>query len=244
MTMCLAVKAQLAGEPRLVFCCDSLAGNDYSSYEDVSKYEVLGAGLMGLFAGPVTAGDELFRLYKKKLTGIAITEDNIFDLIQKPMDDFNQRVSRRKSDSGTPPQYVDLIIFGFVESLPRIFHISQKDAILEEADLKCAIGSGALAAWTMLEWRGLSRSSLLDHVLYAAFEAKKLAEAGPPVGKKVTMLAFLEPLGLSDFRREAVFGEGLALLDEAFQRFGPKHIDNSWGLPTRVTHPTGSGSPE
>lgn len=247
MTMCLAAKAQFGGDPRIVFCCDFLAANDYGSYEDVSKYFLICDGLMGMYSGPLTTAREVSRLYPKMLKGFTVTEENVFRALSEPMEEFRRRFAARSKSvkgPGGSPSNVEVLIFGFVESVPRIFHMSQADGDLEEEDLKWAIGSGAQAAWTMLEWRGLSEGSQLDHVLYAAFEAKKLAEAGPPVGKRATMLAFLEPLGQSDFRLQPVFGEGLDLLNEAFQDFGPKRIAETWNLPRRVTHPTVAESPQ
>jgi 20S proteasome alpha/beta subunit len=232
MTMCLAAKAQLAGYPRLVYCCDFLATDDYSSYEDVSKYDVISAELMALFSGPITAGTELLRLYRKRLAGVAITDDNIFALLQSPMEEFRKRVSERKTES--PPQSVDLLIFGFVEAAPRIFYIGQQHE-LQEHPMYCAIGSGAQAALPILDWRGLSSMSRLDEVVYAAYEAKRIAEAGPPVGKKITLVAFMEPNGPSDFRLTVIPFDDLHYLAEAFETFGPKPLTPDWCLPGRIT---------
>jgi 20S proteasome alpha/beta subunit len=234
MTMCLAAKAQLGGFPRLVYCCDFLAANDYASYEDVSKYELIGDGLMALYSGPVTTGEELLRLYKNSLKGVALTDDNIFTVLQKPMDEFKERVSRRTINPMSAPQYVDLLIFGFVEATPRIFHVGQEKDLEEEA-VYCVIGSGAQAAWAMLDWRGLSSMSRLDEVLYAAYEAMRIAEAGPPVGKKITLLAFLEPAGPSEVKLEVIAHADLPLFAEAFESFGPKPLPPHWHLPGRIT---------
>lgn len=243
MTMCLAAKAQLSGYPRLVFCCDFLATDDYSSSEDVSKYEVIADGLMALFAGPVTAGQEMLRLYQKRLKGMAITEDNIFTALQEPMDEFRERVSRRKRDPESPPQYVDLLIFGFVEAIPRIFSIGQGYE-LQEHSAHCVIGSGAQAAWPILDWRGLSSMSRLDEALYVAYEAKRIAEAGPPIGKKITMLAFIEPYGQSDPRLTQITFEDMHFLAEAFETFGPRPVTLDWHLPGRITGAVARSTPQ
>jgi hypothetical protein len=171
MTMCAVAKAQLLGRPRLAFCCDYLVSNDYAENEVISKYDILCNGLMVVVSGPLNAFREIVRLYKKRLEDAAVSDETIYNLLWKPMDDFRNRVADRAAMTPeTPP--VELVVFGFVESNPRIFCVSQKDGSVEEHAFKYAIGSGSYAATTMMEWRGLSEDSRLDEVLYALYDMR------------------------------------------------------------------------
>jgi 20S proteasome alpha/beta subunit len=178
-------------------------------------------------------------LYRKQLKDADISDETVHGLLAKPMSDFNERVKARAFIAPkTIP--VELILFGFIESVPRIFYVSQKTAKVVEQDFKYAIGSGSSAATTMMEWRGISEDSSLDEVLYALYEAKRIAETGPPVGKKMTMLAFIEP----DGKLGQVTFKDMPLLAEAFDQFGPKPISPDWRLPGRITGAVARSNPE
>ena len=128
----------------------------------------------------------------------------------------------------------------FTNSRGEPFYVSQKTAKVAEQEFKYAIGSGSGAATTMMEWRGISEDSSLDEVLYALYEGKRIAETGPPVGKKMTMLAFIEPDGEL---RQVTF-EDMRLLEEAFGQFGPQPISPAWRLPGRITGAVARSNPE
>lgn len=233
MTMCAVAKCQLSGEPRLAFCCDYLVSNDYTEHEDVSKYGVLSGGLAAVYSGPPTTADEVLRLFKKRLHGVALTDETVHPILFDAMREFRKRVSARaKMVVRVPP--VELLVFGFVESCARIFYIAEKGGVVDEQDPKHAIGSGATASLATMEWRGISKTWTLDKVLYSLYEGKKMAEAGPPVGK-TTMLGFLKPIKGNHLAMTLVFRDDLSLLDEAFAEFGPKGLPPEWHLPGRIT---------
>jgi len=236
MTMCLAAKADFAGESRIVFCCDFLAADDYCAVEDVAKYDVLSDGLMALYAGPLCECEQAVRLYKQQLKSQSITEDNVLELLWGPMDLFRKRCDRRNqyiSDQSPRPPDVELLIFGFVETVPKIFYVGQATGDVVEQAQKSAIGTGASAAMTVLDWRFRSSIITLELVLYAAYEAKKMAEAGPPVGKEHTILGFVSPKDALSLT--VIAYEDMQLFQEAFGEFGPKVIGAQCHLPGRIT---------
>jgi hypothetical protein len=232
--MCAVAKAQLAGVPRLAFCCDFLVTSDYDEHEDISKYDFLCEELAAVYSGPTTTAQEIFRLYKRRLKDAVVSDDTIYALLRDTMDEFRQRVHARAHMTYKSPP-VELLIFGFIESNPRIYYVSQKTGRVREQEYKYAIGSGSYAAQALLDWRGLSDTWTLDKTLYSLYEAKKISEAGPPVGKKATMLGFLEPLGDLSFMMTPISRTDLTLLDAALAQFGPRPITPDWHLPGRIT---------
>jgi 20S proteasome alpha/beta subunit len=236
MTMCLAAKADLSGEQRIVFCCDFLVSSDYASYEDVAKYDFMGT-LMVMFAGPLGAAREAVKVYKNAVGATPVTFANVHSLLSDPMETYRNQIANRKRQPGQ----IGLLFAGFVENESRIYSVSQ-DGTVEERDFICAIGTGAEAAMTMLQWRGFSPDTTLQKVLYSAFEAKRISEAGV-VGKKNTMLGFLEPKG-NDIMVHVIPKKDLSLFDDAFNLFGPKPMTGEWHLPGRITGVIAKSLPE
>jgi hypothetical protein len=127
-----------------------------------------------------------------------------------------------------------LLLAGFIERESRLFYITESDCQTVEIDRRHAIGIGAGAAIGMLDWRGISTSSSLDHSLYAAYESKRISEGSRWVGSQSTFISYLVPDGTS-FANNQIFGENFSRLEQAFEILGPKPIPRYWSSHVDLT---------
>src|SRR5262249_12921976 len=94
----------------------------------------------------------------------------------------------------------ELIVSGFISGYPRIFKISG-DVVWPCNDF-AVIGSGTFNGESALRWREQSSTQNLETTIYNVWEAKRLSENVPGVGKK-TILLIMRPNQPTDFLTEA-----------------------------------------
>jgi hypothetical protein len=93
--MCLAVKCQFAGDPRIVLVADYLAADDYASYEDVSKYAKVSDQFMTLVSGPELKARDIVRLYQQRMQGVNLgMDDDVVGKLSGPMQEYVQRKNK------------------------------------------------------------------------------------------------------------------------------------------------------
>ena len=125
---------------------------------------------------------------------------------------------------------VDLLFAGFASGgkfheRSRIFRARMEEVEIHK-NFAC-IGIGAEAAEQALHRREQVGVLPLDWTLYHVYEAKRMGELAPTVGRRTSM-AVVEPggdeEGASPYRVRAVTIEGLEFLDGHYQRYGPQRV--------------------
>jgi hypothetical protein len=123
----------------------------------------------------------------------------------------------------------ELLICGFVKTpigaghmnRPVIFKISGDTAW--SCEHFGVIGSGTDIGESSLYYREQSMAHPINRTLYQVYEAKRLGEKAPGVGKKTTLLLVRPPLE-GETQIEAIMQTGLDFLEEQFKKHGPQPI--------------------
>jgi len=123
---------------------------------------------------------------------------------------------------------VDLLIAGFYIDKTlnnalrsQIFQVQQEDVEVHH-NFAC-IGAGAASAEFTLHRREQDAALELDATVYNVYEAMKLAQIAPSVGKDIHIVT-LEPVeeGGGEYTLQLLTREGTNVLSEYYERFGPK----------------------
>jgi 20S proteasome alpha/beta subunit len=128
----------------------------------------------------------------------------------------------------------ELLLVGYVP-LPRTKDLSHFEAYLcRSGDIFsrqhfAAIGSGAAVAESALYQRQQNKNSSLSDTLYCVYEAKRLGENVPGVGKETRLAVWCINDGDDldrPFRNWHELNAGaLRFLEQQFQEYGPKRLD-------------------
>jgi hypothetical protein len=120
----------------------------------------------------------------------------------------------------------EVIIFGFSRELPLVFVVDGYD-VQSCSETFATIGSGAVIAETVLYQRKQEVGLHLDHTLYNVYEAFKLATgAAPGVGAEFAMGIASPSNNEKRMEHQFINDEGKKVLEDAFQKFGPRIIDS------------------
>jgi hypothetical protein len=124
---------------------------------------------------------------------------------------------------------VDMIIAGFIGRIPVLYQTSRANGYLEleAATNFCVIGSGATTAEPALHARAQSFNTPLPMALYNIYEAKKISEASPFVGKRTILFVVYADENERCVRLEVLTDFGERQLEELYKEYGPKPI-SSW----------------
>jgi len=221
MTLCIAVKCQDMGEQRVVCCFDAQVGNDEYGTETEQKWHQLTPSICAMYAGRWDLARDVIKIYKSKLKRSKITTQNYRSVLRKPMDSFFV------DDSFEPDGDVDLLAVARVDGDLRIVQINRR-SITVERDFY-AVGTGAPSATALLKWRKVSPRTDLNAALYFAYEAKRIGEVSPFVGKIMTYLYVLN-VKSTPIIEQILTTHEVTQLAEAFKRFGPQEFDYAWRL--------------
>jgi len=85
------------------------------------------------------------------------------------------------------------------------------------------IGSGTDIGESSLYYREQSMAHPINRTIYQVYEAKRLGEKAPGVGKKTNLLLVRPPLD-GQTQIEAILHSGLNFLEECFKKHGPQPI--------------------
>lgn len=235
----------------IVTCSDKLESNDFYGAETLHKIHVLPPDLFMLFADSPARAKELQLLFEAHLKQEPLKASHIVQQLEIPLITLKRRlaesfVGRRLGMSygevlKEPDKwryYLDqvdqhtlratLIIGGFLEDRPILLQTiaTQPDPQprLEWVQNYAAIGSGGLIAEAWLAFREQDQNTRLWNTLYNLFEAKKQAQIGPPVGKKITRLVIWRRRGEGQpyLRATVITPEGISQLENLYKQYGPK----------------------
>jgi hypothetical protein len=220
MTLCIAVHAQLAGEPRIVLCFDSLIGSDLGVSEETFKCDLEFAhGLAALWSGTLDQVEDALPIFKARFKMRPPTLQDCKEELWVGMKEFRAALARR----GPKRTDVQLIVAGYIEKAPRIIYVGS-DGVIANPSFQ-AIGSGSPSADAMLRWRNPTPNTYLHDAIYIAYEAKRFGETSPFVGK-ITTLLVLEPKPDSSFRVRSLTADARPIMEERFDKFGPQPFGN------------------
>jgi 20S proteasome alpha/beta subunit len=176
-----------------------------------------------MYSGPVVAAKDLLISYKQKLAKAKLTVSNYRDLLWKPMQTFVDANVKRASYLHEDAD-VKLLLIAVVEDGFRLLTVDSHG--ISERSSYAAIGSGEDSATAMLRWRKPSDTIDVQAAIYFAYEAKRIGEVSPHVGKHTFVNILCPKHGL---RRPLPESE-IAEVAEAFKRFGPQSFDWKWKL--------------
>jgi 20S proteasome alpha/beta subunit len=237
VTLCIAVRCNEENDHRIVCCSDAQVGTDYESSESEYKWISITPTACTMYSGPLVTSKDLIESYKKSLKKARFRLTNYKDILWKPMRvflDANQHKEYLQEN-----MEVSLLVVVLVEDKFRIVTIDSHG--IRENSYFAAIGTGEDAATSMLRWRQPTHTTDLSSALYFAYEAKKLGERSPHVGKALTHLNILSR-EKNTILSKRLGPQEINELRDAFKRFGPQPIDPSWTL-TRFAKPAKQQSP-
>ena len=247
MTVCIAAKTHTPQGARLVLCADMMGSNDLSSAETTWKIHKHSGDFYALIAGPIAVARELAGVCLRELNeaatlarfadvlvcvrnGIGEYKRLFADAHIKSRLGISYEEFQRHGSSSFPKDVynevswevknhysqTELIIAGYVGGAPMIVKVTADSAW--ECDDFAVIGSGTGIGEASLFQRSQSFSTSLDKSIYQVYEAKRLAEKAPSVGKN-TMLFVVSPGEI-----QAMYAEGFQILEEYFQQFSPRPV--------------------
>jgi hypothetical protein len=217
MTLCIAVKCNsVFFGPQVVCCFDSQVGNEFEATESERKWHALSPYACAMFAGPLMPAKDLLQLYKKALKkNGAFKIETYKDVLWKPMHEFIESNQDKVHQENTD---VQLLIVAIVKGSFRLLSLDENG--IREHPYFGAIGTGGDSATAMLRWRKPTGRTHPHLVTYYAFEAKKMGEVSPYVGKRtyITVLSIEKNVLKSwEFKPEQI-----TELEENFKKFGPQ----------------------
>lgn len=228
MTLCLAAHAQHNLQPHIVLCSDCQIGDDISVWETTSKVNLyFQPGLAAMYAGDVEYAGDAVEILKSHLGGHPLRLKDYKEKLWSGIEEVKAAALRR----GTRRFEEQFIMAGFIEDLPRIIYTTNKFVSSPE-HFQC-IGAGWQVADAMLRWRELTKQTSLQDALYFSYEAKRMAELSPHVGKKLTSMIVLKADG-DHFGFKFVSPAGLEYLEEQFHEFGPRTFSPKAEFPWSV----------
>jgi hypothetical protein len=227
MTLCIAAHAKSGMSPRIILCCDWMVGDDFSQSESVDKMnDTFAPGLVSMFSGLVDEANNLKQICSKHIDGRRLDRNDtkfaLYTAYKEVMENAELLNSRWPD--------VDLLVCGFLQSGPSIFHINYEGVREISPPGVGVIGIGAFYADPLLRWRlvnePLDPFDNIHDVLYRVYESKRFAETSKHVGKLTTLAVMQPPSNLQEeyFTLALVPPPWLGFLSEQFQKFGPARL--------------------
>jgi len=258
MTVCIAAQCLYKGSPCFVLCTDARLEDDYSGGDVALKMEASSGNWMHLIAGNVARAQEFMaimrahtdthteeeaeviqafrvapRLMKQRLvaeyldTRWGIGLDNFRENGAKhfPVDTY----ARIHAEIEQIEIGCEVVIAGYAGNVPVLCLVNRSGSVTPHTGFATA-GSGYLLAQASLFRRNYRWSYRIEQAIYAVYEAKRLAEMAPGVGKTTNMAVFgpLRKLNGGSIRTASVSfvsPAGFAELDKQLARYGPKDLD-------------------
>lgn len=221
MTLCIAAHAMNHRDIRnqIVVCSDSLIGDEASVSEDTTKWAFVSDAVVCLYSGSLDHAEDAIAIYKSRFKATPLDllhcKEQVHMAFEEVKDSLKRRAVKRVD--------IDLIIAGFIETEPRIIQANSRGVWSLPAF--ATIGAGALVADAVLRLRKPFARTDSSEVLYYVYEAKRLAEASPFVGKVHTDIWVLEEYYDSALKARKIewkrlHKSGLDYLHAQFERFG------------------------
>jgi hypothetical protein len=242
MTVCIAGIGGLGPSARILLCSDTRLESDFAGGEGASKLLGAGGGFFAMIAGPISSARDLLRVIRTRFDQRPDpSQDNIADELRHSATAQKQKMAEHfirtkfavdykdllTGQLELPPELYhqalfdlgqlslgsDVIVAGFVGGVPHIYTLRQ-DCHVEEAEAFACIGSGEYIAHGALFQRKFRWGLDIEEAMYYVYEAKRLSEVAPGVGRS-THLRIVEPDGVLPLSQQE-----LLALENQYQRFG------------------------
>ena len=243
MTVCIGGICSARTEPRIVLCSERRLEDETSGSDVGLKWYPAGKGFWALISGgDFGLGLEQAEVIKRHIDSVAIQSRSIAEelricaatLKRRALDEFTMDrqglTYQYILDEGTKklPRDIhrnilydaqkigiknDFLIAGFIGDEPHLL-LMDRCGVVRQSEVFASVGSGAPIAMAALRQRGFKSSMSVDEAIYYIWEAKRLSEIAPGVGRK-TDIGILIP---GDLRLPSPFV--IPELDEAYKRFG------------------------
>jgi hypothetical protein len=233
----------------IVLCMDMMGSTDYSSAENTAKHCFLPHGFTALISGTVPVAREFSAIVSEELQRCAVDLSEIIARLRRSMTIQKQRHADEHLGARVGMSYADfqetggkalpedlyrdlaweirnqfleieLIVAGFVGHQSVIIKLSGEKVMI--CDHYAVIGSGTLIAEASLLHREHSELCRVDLATYRAYEAKRLSERALGVGRATSIMALHD--SEAGTMLDLFHQERLPLLEQEFQRFGPKPV--------------------
>jgi hypothetical protein len=207
-----------------------------------------------MFAGVISNGREISAKLSEAIASTKLTPSNARDTFQQVIFAYKDSLvedyirgrfsmSYREFQQATsiPPDQLEegwrkiegmdveceLIIAGFIDKAPYIFFTQDTGGRLLSERNFAAIGSGAYAARLILGFRNQDRGDNAPITIYHVFEAKKIGENAPSVGRETAVLLLRPETGM---HLCPIYPQ----LEEAYKKFGPQPTDSIKGMDVQL----------
>ncbi|MFZ1007827.1 MAG: hypothetical protein WAN65_13375 [Candidatus Sulfotelmatobacter sp.] len=239
-------------EECIVLCADRKVSTpdwEFAS-ETEYKFHALSPQFVALASDSLSQAKELADIYRFHLKSVPLTAENVLEEMRKPpivlkrrlansyigrclglsydewvkhgRDWFGDTIFERHEDTiAKHALRVQLLIAGFVDRKAFLFElVSDEVSVVTNFSM---IGAGSYTASPALHARSQTRATMLDQALYNVYEAKKMGEGSPSVGKKTMMRVLHPPATIGGpVCEQIVTASGAAALEELFGEYGPK----------------------
>ncbi len=252
MTLCIAALCRegFLGPQRVVLAFDWRVETATASAETEYKFSYLGEHWGALLAGPVVEARELVSVYESffRANGSGLRLLGLTEKLREPLWQFRKSLADRYThalytktydeflEASFPESVVtehvqnvsrqsitaELILIGLVDGQFVIAHVANGDVMLTSAF--AAIGSGYAIAESTLFQRKQHDLASLQNTIYCVYEAKKLGEIAPGVGKTTTMMILRRDEKSHTLVHDDVLDSDLKYLDAQFKKFGPRPL--------------------
>lgn len=236
--------------PRIVLCSDTKLSSSLGSTEGSLKQAYLGSTWNALTAGNEADIMALLRMYRAKfLEKDSLSAENIDATIKSVLYERKGQLAEEyvQSRFGRSYEYflkngknefasehyfevmqhvaradlgASFIIAGFIDGEAEIYY-TETNGTAKAANHYAIIGEGEYVAQSALLRRQHTGLYFLDHTIYHVYEAKRLAEMVPSVGKE-TVITVID----SDSECYFLTSEYLERLEKWFDEYGPQRITN------------------
>jgi hypothetical protein len=252
----LAELGSYLGRSRVAVACDYRIEVDIASAETEVKFEKLHDHWLALMAGRVDQARELMGLYAGLFASEDVTTINSLEMLRRPPRLLRERLADTfthtqhamsyheflTNGKGQLPEDIhrqttyaislqqieaDLILIGYIgETTPKFRLFTCAGGEVTACSNFAVIGSGTSIASSVLYQREHISYRSVQAALYTLYEAKKLAEIAPGVGK-ITSYFLLGPPkeGAACVSQDWVSENGERFLNRQFRRFGPRKLD-------------------
>lgn len=244
------------GKPCVIVATDFRIETETAGAETEYKVDFLSDNWVAVFAGPVSQARELLTLYGEALHSHAVTKQNCVNLLREPQRQLRRRMAdslthalhsisyeeflqsgktwlpddiyRQTSYQISAQQIAaELILIGYFAPGEFVL-LKTQNGDVEQCSHFAAIGSGAEIAKSVLFQRAHKDYYPDWDTIYSVYEAKKLSEIAPGVGKMTSYMCLNEPdpskKSVLDSYRICSREVGFPFLEKAFRRFGPKPV--------------------
>jgi len=250
MTVCIAALCYENNKSGIVVCSDHRFESYFAGGETGWKLSVIIPGWTAMLSGDTGKAHELIATYREYLSredAFALTEHNVTAELKRPVELFKTRLIedfirlqigmsyeeflRNSSTLGnvfvemmyqirTITLGCSIILAGFIAAKPYIFCVSE-DGSVNRHNPFASIGSGGIIASAMLYKRNYMERCRVPTALYCVYEAKKMSESAPGVGKTTNLCVLFQP---SRDDASIRFVDNYEWLDQKYGELSPRPV--------------------